>query len=170
MQAVTPENGRPSFKPSLHSGAFDSVWHWGRGQTWLYFLTFRDRDVQNSLLAEFNQSMPVDLSCLSFFLLRNRMFLCDSQSLNGLLYGTTRSVWGGWKTCTALMGICLYKNKPGCCRPVEPTSCTKEPPQLPDAGIYPWVFPPDKQKHGSQVRTKHRATQLWNSLLKTTPA
>lgn len=36
MQAVTPEKGRPSFKPSLQSGALDSVWHWGGapGQCW----------------------------------------------------------------------------------------------------------------------------------------
>ncbi len=59
-----------------------------------------------------------------------------------------------YNKCT-LMGTVLWLyNKPGYCRPVEPTACTKEPPQLPDSAICPWVYPPEQQKHESYFRTQ----------------
>lgn len=103
MQAVTPENGRPSFKPSLQSGALDSVWHWGGGK---------------------------------------RSVLCLSCQ------------------CIRTSHARLNRNKPGCCRPGGPAACTKEPRESPGPGTYPWLCPPEQQKHRPQVRNQKSLSPL----------
>lgn len=54
------------------------------------------------------------------------------------------SCWDLLSYVGLLIDMCLY-NTPGYCRLVALIACTQEPPQLPVAGSYPWVFPPDDE-------------------------